>query len=48
MQTVSRKWHAPKAKYVSTKRKKPMQIMKDERKTDSSIRGLEKTAVKKN
>ena len=47
MHTVSSKWHAPKAKYVSAKRKKQMQIMKDKRKIDSGIRDPEKTAVKK-
>ena len=41
------KYHAPKAKYVSIKRKKQMQIMKDKWKVDSGIRGPEKTAVKK-
>ena len=48
MHTVSSKWHAPNPKYVSTKRKKQMQIKKDKRKIDSVRRGPEKTAVKKN
>ena len=39
------KWHA---KYVSTKRKKQMQIMKHKWKLDSGIRGPEKTEVIKN
>ena len=47
MHTVSSKWYAPKAKYVSTKRKEQMQIMKDKRKIGSGISGPEKTAVKK-
>ena len=46
MHTLSTKWHAPKNKYASKKRKKQMQMMVDKRKIDSA-RGPEKTAVKK-
>ena len=46
MHTLSSKWHAPRSKYVSIKKKKHMQMITDKRKIDSG-RGPEMTAVKK-
>ena len=45
MHTFSSKWHAPRSKYVSTKKKSHMQMITDKQKIDSG-RGPEKTAVK--
>ena len=45
MHTLTSKWHAPRSKYVSTRKKRHMQMITDKRKIDS---GPEKAAVKKN